>query len=75
MDRPTEKKNYKKTLMNTLQIYTNFIDSGLITTAMVLFTYAQEEVSEGNVQRTKENLGEETARSTLDPDGEVNTWL
>ncbi len=42
---------------------------------MVLFTHAQEEVSEGNVKRTKESFGEETARSTLDPDGEVNTWL
>ncbi len=31
---PTDKKN---PLMNALQIYTNFIDSGLITTAMVLF--------------------------------------
>ncbi len=61
--------------MNALQIYTNFIDSGLITTAMVLFTHAQEEVSEGNVQRTKENFGkDQTLRSTLDPDGEVNTW-
>ncbi len=69
MDRPTEKT------MNALQIYTNFIDSGLTTTAMVLFTHAQEEVSEGNVKRTKESFGEETARSTLDPDGEVNTWL
>ncbi len=39
--------------MNALQIHTNFIDSGLITNAMVLFTHAQEEISEGNVQRTK----------------------
>ncbi len=61
--------------MNAVQIYTSFIDSGLITTAMVLFTLALEEVSEGNVQRTKEHFSEETARSTLDPDGEVNTWL
>ncbi len=60
--------------MNALQIFTNFIDSGLITTTTALFTHAQEEVSKGNVQRTKENFGEETARSTLDPDGEVNTW-
>ncbi len=37
--------------MNASQIHTNSIDSGLITTAMVLFTPAQEEVSEGNVQR------------------------
>ncbi len=42
--------------MNVLQMYTNFIDSGLITTAMVLFTLAQEEVSEGNVQRSKEKF-------------------
>ncbi len=70
MDRPTE----KNPLMSALQIYTNFIDSGLITTVMVLFTHVQEQVSKGNVQRTKENFGEETARSTLDPDGEVNTW-
>ncbi len=39
---------------------------------MVLFTQSQapEQVSEGNVQRTKESFGEETARSTLEPDGE-----
>ncbi len=75
MVRLTKKKNPQKNpLMNAIQIYTNFIDSGLITTAMVLFTHAQEEVSEGNVQRTKENFGEETTRSTLEPDGEVNTW-
>ncbi len=46
----------KKQLMIALHIYINFIDSGLITTVMVLFTHAQEEVSKGNVQRTKENL-------------------
>ncbi len=34
-------------------------------------SHAQEEVSEGNVQRTKENFGEETARSSLEPDEEV----
>ncbi len=50
---PTDRK--KTPLINALQ---NFIDSGLITTAMVLFTHAQEEVSEGNVQSTKENFGE-----------------
>ncbi len=81
MDRPTEKNKNK----NTHERFTNphepgrsdiiydFIDSGPITNATVLFTqsHAQEEVSEGNVQRTKENFCEETARSTLEPDGEV----
>ncbi len=60
--------------MHASQIYTNFIDSTRITTTMFLFTHGQEEVSEGNVQRTKEKFGEETVRYTLDPDGEVNTW-
>ncbi len=71
MVRLTKKK--KPTHKRFTNLY-KLIDSGLITTVMVLFTHVQEEVSEGNVQRTKENFGEETTRSTLDPDGEVNTW-
>ncbi len=66
MDRPTEKNKNK----NTHEHFTNphepgrsdiiydFIDSGPITNAMVLFTqsHAQEQVTEGNVQRTKEKF-------------------
>ena len=32
----------------------------------------QEEVTEGNIQRSEKNFGEETVRSTLDPDGQMN---
>ena len=34
---------------------------------------AQEQVTEGNIQRSEKHFGEETVRSTLDPDGQMNT--
>jgi len=45
-----------------------------LTNAMVLW-HAQQEVTEGNVQGSEKNFGEETVRSTMYPDGQMNTRL
>ena len=61
------------TAVSQLIRHDNFVNSGLLTNAMVLW-HAQEEVTEGNSQRSEKNLGEETVRSSLDPDGLMNIW-